>query len=122
MVITDTAGMRVRYGQAALEFAHHMKDVVDEVVSAGTARDNTALFTRLEGWSRLGYGFWAGPGLWREDMPNIHRYEQRIGAGLRYQARLSEAMAVNTLRVGWGAAGAGWSLYWTGRVSIYSPF
>jgi hypothetical protein len=122
LVVTDTSGLQVRYGNSVVEFADRMERVVQDVIKGGTARDNTALFTRLEGWSRLGYGFWAGPGLWREDMPNLHRYEQRIGAGLRYQARLADAMAINTLRVGWGAAGVGWSVYWTGRVSLYSPF
>lgn len=122
LVVTDTSGLHVKFGDAIVEFAERMDRVVKEVIRAGTARDNTVLFTRLEGWSRLGYGFWAGPGIWREDMPNLHRYEQRIGAGLRYQARFSDAMAVNTLRVGWGAAGVGWTAYWSGRVSLNSPF
>lgn len=122
MVVTDSSGLKVKYGDAIVEFAERFDGIVNEVISASTARDNTALFTRLEGWSRLGWGFWAGPGLWREDMPNAHRYEQRIGGGLRYQARLGDAMAVNTLRAGWGAAGVGWTVYWTGRVSLNSPF
>jgi hypothetical protein len=122
LVISDSSGIQLRMSTAIVEIAERFDRVMKDVIRAGTARDNAALFTRLEAWSRLGYGFWAGPGLWREDLPNAHRYEQRIGGGLRYQARLADAMAVNTLRVGWGAAGTGWTLYWTGRVSLGSPF
>jgi len=79
------------------------------------------LYTRLEAWSRLGAGVWAGPGIWREEIPNANRYRQIVGGGVRFQARLDEALAINSLRVGWGS-GAGWTLYWTGRISIHSPF
>ncbi len=122
IVVADTSNLHVIYGDAILEFAQKFSSVVDGIIKEATARDNMVLFTRLEGWSRLGAGFWAGPGLWREEMPNDHRYFQRIGGGLRYQARLGDAIASNSLRAGWGSGGAGWTVYWTGRVSINSPF
>jgi hypothetical protein len=122
IVVADTSNLQVIYGDAILQFAQDFTKVVDGIIKEATAKDNMVLYTRLEGWSRLGAGFWAGPGVWREEIPNAHQYYQRIGIGLRYQARLGDAMAVNSLRTGWGAGGAGWSVYWTGRVSIYSPF
>ena len=122
IVVADTSNLQVIYGDAILQFAQDFTKTIDGIIKEATARDNMILYSRLEGWSRLGAGFWAGPGIWREELPNAHKYYQRIGGGLRYQARLSEAIAMNSLRVGWGAGGAGWSVYWTGRVSINSPF
>jgi len=122
IVVADTSNLQVIYGDAILQFAQDFTKTIDGIIKEATTRDNMVLYTRLEAWSRLGAGFWAGPGIWREEIPNAHIYYQRVGAGLRYQARLGEAIAANSLRVGWGAGGAGWSVYWTGRVSIYSPF
>ncbi|MEO7426951.1 MAG: hypothetical protein ABI036_17315 [Fibrobacteria bacterium] len=122
IVVADTSNLHFIYGDAILEFAQKFSHVVDGIIQEATAKDNIVLFSRLEAWSRLGAGFWAGPGIWREEMPNDHRYFQRIGGGLRYQARLSDAIAANSLRAGWGSGGAGWAVFWTGRVSIHSPF
>jgi hypothetical protein len=121
VVVADTSKLQVIYGDAILQFAEGFDDQVRGIIREATAKDNMVLYTRLEAWSRLGAGFWAGPGIWREEMPNANRFRQMIGGGLRFQARLDEAMALNSLRVGWGS-GSGWSLYWTGRISIYSPF
>ncbi|HKP97127.1 MAG TPA: putative Ig domain-containing protein [Fibrobacteria bacterium] len=122
IVVADTSNLHVIYGDAILEFSRNFTPIVDGIIKEATARDNIVLFSRLEGWSRLGAGFWAGPAIWREEIPNAHRYFQRIGAGLRYQARLGEAIACNSLRAGWGSGDAGWTVYWTGRVSLNSPF
>ncbi len=122
IVVADTSNLNFIYGDAILEFASKYSTIVDGIIKEATARDNIVLFTRLEGWSRLGGGLWAGPGIWREEMPNARRYFQRVGCGLRYEARLGEALAINSLRVGWGTGGAGWSAYWSGRVSLHSPF
>ena len=122
ILIADTSNLDIMFGNGILEFARRYAGVVEDLVHEATARDNSAFFTRLEGYSRLGAGFWAGPGLWREDMPNLHRYDQRAGGGLRYQARLGEAAVTNSLRAGWGAGGAGWSLHWSGRISLFSLF
>ncbi|MEO6095709.1 MAG: hypothetical protein ABIW76_08520 [Fibrobacteria bacterium] len=122
IVVADTANLQVIYGDAILRFAQDFTETIDGIIREATARDNMILYTRLEAWSRLGAGFWGGPGIWREEMPNARKYFQRVGAGLRYQARLGDAIAANSLRVGWGGGGAGWSLYWIGRVSINSPF
>jgi hypothetical protein len=122
LVVADTSNLQFIYGDAILEFAQKYSDVVNGIIKEATAKDNMVLVTRLEGWSRIGGGFWAGPGIWREEMPNAHTYFQRLGGGLRYQARLGEALAINSLRIGWGSGGAGWSAYWTGRVSYHSPF
>lgn len=121
ILVADTSNLHVIYGDAIIEFAESFDKVIQGVIEEATARDNMVLNSRLEAWSRLGAGFWAGPGIWREDMPNAKRNWQSMGMGLRYQARLGEALAMNSLRVGWGS-GAGWSVYWTGRVSIFSPF
>jgi hypothetical protein len=120
IVVADTSRLHVIYGNDVLRFENDFNDIVSGIIEEATAKDNMALFTRLEGWSRLGAGFWAGPGIWREDLPNANRFRQIFGGGLRYQIRLDQALAVNSLRLGWGA-GAGWSLYWTGRISIFSP-
>jgi hypothetical protein len=122
IVVADTSNLQVIYGDAVLKFAEDFTETIDGIIKEATAKDNMILYSRLEAWSRLGAGFWGGPGIWREEMPNAHRYFQRVGAGLRYQARLGEAIAANSLRVGWGGGGAGWSVYWTGRVSLNSPF
>jgi hypothetical protein len=121
VVVADTSKLQVIYGDAILQFAEDFNDLVRGIIREATAKDNMVLYTRLEAWSRLGAGFWAGPGIWREEMPNANRFRQMVGGGLRFQARMDEAMLLNSLRVGWGSS-AGWSLYWTGRISIYSPF
>jgi hypothetical protein len=121
IVVADTSKLQVIYGDAILQFAEDFNDVIHGIIREATAKDNILLYTRLEAWSRLGAGFWAGPGIWREEIPNANHYRQNLGGGLRYQARLGEAMAVNSLRLGWGS-GTGWSLYWTGRLAIHSPF
>ncbi len=122
IVVADTSNLHFIYGNAILDFAQQYSSVVDGIIKEATARDNMFLTTRLEAWSRLGAGFWAGPGIWREEMPNAHQYYQRLGGGLRFQGRLYDALAINSLRVGWGSSGAGWSVYWSGRVSYRSPF
>jgi hypothetical protein len=121
LVVADTSNLQVIYGDDIFGFADKFSKVVDGIIEEATAKDNMVLYSRLESWSRLGAGFWAGPGIWREEMPNAHRYHQRLGMGLRYQARLGDALAMNSLRAGWGG-GAGWAVYWTGRVSLNSPF
>jgi hypothetical protein len=121
VVVADTSKLQVIYGDAILKLADDFNELVRGVIREATARDNMVLYTRLEAWSRLGAGFWAGPGIWREEIPNANRFRQMFGGGLRFQARLDEAMAMNSLRAGWGS-GVGWSVYWTGRISINSPF
>jgi len=121
VVVADTSKLQVIYGDAILQFAEDFNQVIQGIIREATAKDNMVLYTRLEAWSRLGAGVWAGPGLWREEMPNANRYRQVVGGGLRFQARLDEAIALSSVRLGWGS-GAGWSLYWTGRLSIHSPF
>lgn len=121
VVVADTSKLQVIYGDAILQFAEDFNDLVRGIIREATAKDNMVLYTRLEAWSRLGAGVWAGPGIWREEIPNANRYRQIVGGGVRFQARLDEALAINSLRVGWGS-GAGWTLYWTGRISIHSPF
>lgn len=122
LVIADTSNLHFIYGDDILEFSDRFSNTVDDLIQEATARENIVLFTRLEGWSRLGAGLWIGPGVSREDIPNARRYVQRLGGGLRYQARLGEAIASNTLRVAWGGGGSGWSVYWSGRLSLFSPF
>ena len=122
IVIADTSGLKIAYGNAILEFAQKYHGVVNGIINDATSETNSAFFSRLEGLCRLGYGFWAGPAIWRDDLPNSHHYYQRLGTSLRYQLRLGDAMAVSNLRGGWGAGGAGWAVYWTGRISIFSPF
>jgi hypothetical protein len=121
VVVADTSKLQVIYGDAILKFADDFNELVRGIIREATAKDNMVLYTRLEAWSRLGAGFWAGPGIWREEIPNANHFRQMVGGGLRFQARLDEALAMNSLRVGWGSS-VGWSLYWTGRISIYSPF
>jgi hypothetical protein len=122
ILIADTSNLEVAIGNGILEFARKYAGIVKEVIHEATAPGNCAFFTRLEAYTRLGAGFWAGPGIWREDLPNFHRYDQRAGGSLRYMASLGDARVVNSLRAGWGAAGSGWSVHWSGRVSLYSPF
>jgi hypothetical protein len=121
MVITDTSGIQAA-GNGILQFASQYQDAVQDIFAAATERENIVIFSRLEAWSYAGAGFWAGPGVWREDIPNERRYEQRIGGGLRYRLHLADAIATNTLRAGWGGDGTGWSIYWTGRISVGAPF
>jgi hypothetical protein len=121
VVVADTSKLQVIYGDAILQFSEDFNNLIRGIIREATAKDNMVLYTRLEAWSRLGAGVWAGPGIWREEIPNANRYRQIVGGGARFQARLDEALAINSLRVGWGS-GAGWTVYWTGRLSIHSPF
>jgi hypothetical protein len=122
IVVADTSNLHFIYGDAILEFAQKYSTVVSGIIEEATARDNMVLFSRLEAWSRLGAGFWIGPGIWREEMPNSHHYYQNLGGGLRYEARLGQALAMHSLRIGWGSGGSGWTAHWSGRISYNSPF
>lgn len=122
IVVADTSNLQAIYGNAILDFANKYSDVIDGIIKEATAKDNMVLYSRLEVWSRLGAGFWAGPGMYREDMPNAQKYFQRIGAGLRYEIALKETRLTNSFHAGWGSGEAGWSVYWSGRLSYGSPF
>lgn len=121
MVITDTAGVQAA-GNGILQFATQYANAVQDIFAAATERENIVIFSRLEGWTYLGWGLWTGPGIWREDIPNARIYQQRVGGGLRYRLHLSETIATATARAGWGAGGDGWSLYTTLRLSFGAPF
>ncbi len=122
LLLVDSSGVHLTFGSGILEFGDKYGPLIDQILRDATAPKNAVFFTRIEGWCWLGSGFWAGPGLWREDFPMARRFDERVGGGLRFQGKADKALASNSFRVGWGPAGAGWSMYWSARISLNSPF
>ncbi|HXP90450.1 MAG TPA: hypothetical protein VN931_05935 [Fibrobacteria bacterium] len=95
-----------RYGKA-----------LGEIESDEFDRKNLVVLSRLEGWLHLPWDMGAGIGLWRNDLPIAHEFEQRVGFGLRWRPRTPAGTFSAALRAGWGPAGSGsavWGdLQWT---------
>jgi len=88
-----------------------------QIESDEFGRKNLVVLSRLEGWLHLPWDMGAGVGLWREDLPIAHRFDQREGLGLRWRPGTPAGTFSATIRAGWGPAGSGtavWGdLQWT---------
>ena len=58
---------------------------LSKIIREGFREDNVVVFSRVEALGALGYGFYVGPSLWREDFPTRQVYVQRLGAALRFR-------------------------------------
>ncbi len=118
LVLTDTTGIKFIFGAEAMQFSQQYDPIIRRIVRDATAKDNAAFFTRLEAYSKFGWGVSGGPGAWREDFPMAQRYFQRLGAVARYEAHFRGLLGQFNMRSGWGPGGAGWDLYATWKVSF----
>jgi hypothetical protein len=88
-----------------------------QIESDEFGRKNLVVLSRLEGWFHLPWDMGAGIGLWRDDLPIAHEFDQRVGFGIRWRPRTPAGTFSATLRTGWGPAGSGtavWGdLQWT---------
>jgi hypothetical protein len=83
--------------------------------------DNIRIHSRLEALGPLGLGFFAGPTLWRQDMPMSQRHVQWMGGALRYRLEAFSDVYQMTGRLGWSPGGEGWAWYTSVRVAFGAP-
>jgi hypothetical protein len=94
---------------------------LSKIIRDGFRRDNILIFSRIEAMGALGYGFYVGPSLWREDHPTHEDYVQRLGGALRYRKTFRGRDVYQiTGRVGWSPGGDGWGAYGTLRIALGS--
>jgi len=94
--------------------------ILSQIIQDGFREDNLALASRVEALGSLGYGFYLGPSLWREDFPTRERYEQRLGAALRFRQLFGNDLYQLTVRGGWSPGGDGWGGFATLRIALGS--
>jgi hypothetical protein len=122
LVLTDTSGIPFIFSPASITVANRYDPIVKRIIRDATAKDNAAFFTRLETFTRLGYGMSGGLGAWREDFPMDQRFYQRVGMALRSDLRWRELLGQGTVRTGWGPGNAGWDFYATWKMSLGAWF
>src|SRR5690606_5105358 len=59
--------------------------ILSTLLRDGYRDDNMRVYFRFEALGPIGWGFYAGPVLWREDLPMQERHVQWMGGGLRYR-------------------------------------
>jgi hypothetical protein len=96
--------------------------ILSTILRDGYRDDNMRVFFRLEALGPLGWGFYAGPSLWREDKPMQERHVQWMGGALRFRFSGSANIFQATGRLGWSPGGEGWAYYTSVRTSFGSPF
>lgn len=87
----------------------------------GFRKDNVRFYTRVEALGPLGWGFYAGPTMWRDDIPIARQHDQRFGGALRFRGTPYGHLYQFTLRAGWGPGGDGWGMYGSLRVALARP-
>ncbi len=98
------------------------KGVLSEMVKNAFRKDNAMFFSRFEALGALGYGFYAGPSMWREDWPLGPEHVQRMGGALRYRAHEGRNLYQFTFRMGWSPGGDGWGAYGSMRLAFGAPY
>jgi hypothetical protein len=88
----------------------------------GYRDDNMRVFFRFEALGPLGWGFFIGPALWREDKPMQQRHVQWMGGAIRYRFAGFSDIYQATFRMGWSPGDEGWAWYTTVRTSFGTPF
>lgn len=96
--------------------------ILSTVLRDGFRNDNMRVFFRLEALGPLGWGFYAGPSLWREDKPMQERHVQWMGGALRYRFSGYADVYQVTARAGWSPGNEGWAYYTSVRMAFGSPF
>jgi hypothetical protein len=101
--------------------------ILSKVLQDGYRDDNMRVFFRLEALGPLAWGFFAGPALWREDLPMARSHLQWMGGAVRYRFSRFADVYQATFRMGWTPGGgdpkeAGWAWYATIRTAVGSPF
>lgn len=91
---------------------------LSRIIRDGFREDNVVIFSRVEALGALGYGFYVGPSLWREDFPTRQIYIQRLGAALRFRQMFGSDIYQITGRWGWGPGGHGWGGFATLRIAL----
>lgn len=91
---------------------------LSNLIRDGFREDNVRFYTRIEALGPLGWGFYAGPSMWRDDVVIAREHHQRFGAALRYRAASRSQLFQLTLRGGWGPGGDGWAAYGSMRVAL----
>ncbi len=123
LVLADTGSFRLLLrDQEINQLVNQYSGVIGEIVNQSTADDNAVFFSRIEAYSSLGQGFYAGPCLWREDLPMAQKFYQRIGGGLRYKDAIGDLITQFSLHAGWGPGGAGYSAYANMLLSLGAGF
>jgi hypothetical protein len=89
----------------------------------GFQGDNMQAFFRLEALGPIGLGFYAGPAVWRNDLPLRQDYRQWMGGTLRYRFERNPDVYQASFRAGWTPGGresenSGWSWYATLRAAL----
>jgi hypothetical protein len=88
----------------------------------GYRDDNMRVFFRFEALGPLGWGFFIGPALWREDKPMQQRHVQWMGGAIRYGFAVFSDIYHATFRMGWSPGDDGWAWFTTVRTSFVTPF
>lgn len=91
---------------------------LSNLIREGFHKENVRFFSRVEALGPLGWGFHAGPSMWRDDIVVDREYHQRFGAALRYRAATRAHLFQLSLRGGWGPGGEGWAAYGSMRMSL----
>ncbi len=94
---------------------------LSRLIRDGFREDNIRFHTRVEALGPLGWGFYAGPTMWRDDAPIAGEHYQRFGAALRFRGTPQGHLFQFTLRGGWGPGGDGWGAYGSLRVALSRP-
>lgn len=94
---------------------------LSRLIRDGFRKDNVRFHTRVEALGPIGWGFYAGPTMWREDVPIAGEHDQRFGAALRFRGTPRGHLYQFTLRGGWGPGGDGWGAYGSLRVALARP-
>ena len=94
--------------------------ILSKIIRDGFREDNVVVASRVEALGALGYGFYVGPSLWREDYPTRQRYVQRMGGALRFRKLFGNDTYQLTVRGGWSPGGDGWGGFASLRMSFGS--
>lgn len=99
--------------------------ILSTVLRHGYRDDNMRVHFRLEALGPILWGFYAGPSLWREDMPMKESHLQWMGGAVRYRFSRYADVYQATYRLGWTPGGKdvkpGWSWYATLRMAFGTP-
>jgi hypothetical protein len=91
---------------------------LSKLIREGFRKDNVRFFSRIEALGPLGWGIYAGPSMWRDDLIIAKEHLQRFGGALRFKSADESDLYQFTLRVGWGPGGDGWGAYGSMRLSF----
>jgi hypothetical protein len=91
---------------------------LSKLIQDGFQKENVRFYSRIEALGPLGWGIYAGPTMWRDDVIIAREHFQRFGGALRFRSADDDNLYQFTLRVGWGPGGDGWGAYGSMRLSF----